>query len=156
AAATAFGDEPCLEPDFAEPSVADILEEQNSLAVLRIERVRVDLRVDVAVDGVDVEVAIVVIVEEGRAPAEVVPGRLVVAGATRQISKDVLAEVAVERVGLIREVRDVKVEAAVPVVITEVDPHARLLATVFVDADAGGESDLGEPATAVVAVQVAR
>ena len=108
------------------------------------------------VDHVDVQVAVVVEIKKSGGPAEIVPRRLEVAGAARHLAKEIASLVAVERVGLVRKVCGVQVQPPVPVVVAEIDAHARLLFSVFVDGDAGREPNLGEFPVPFIAVQVIR
>ena len=116
-------------PDFGgrmpEPR-ALVEEELLPLRVARAEPVLVDLRVDVAVGDEDVEAAVVVDVDEPDAPPEVRPGSGGDARCVAAIGEDPGRTVLVQRVVVVREVRDDEVGKTVAVVVAGVDTHAGL------------------------------
>ncbi len=71
----------------------------------------------------------------------------------RDVLEEALAEIAVERVQLLREIRDEDVREAVAVDVAAVHAHAGLRLAVAVEADAGGIGDVDERAVALVLVE---
>ena len=113
-------------------------------------------RAVVAVGGGKVDVAVVVVVEEGGAPGE---AGVADAGRLGVVGESAVAVVAVEAipaaegpgmVGVVGDIGNEPVEIAVGVVVAEGRAHA-----VEVGADAGGERAVGEGAVAVVPKKLA-
>src|SRR5438552_10749179 len=89
AAAAPLPREARLEPYLPERAVAEVLEKQDALPVLRVQGIPINLRIDMPIDHVDVQVAVVVGIKKPRGPAEIVPRRLEVAGAAGHITKEI-------------------------------------------------------------------
>ena len=105
-----------------------------------------------AVGDQNVGVAVVVGVEEGRAPAEGV-GVDAETGGVGDVGEGAVPVGVVKGGGVVGEVGFEEVEAAVTVDVGGGGAHAGLLAAVLVEGDAGVGADVGEGAVVVVAVE---
>ena len=116
----------------------------------------VDGGIDVAVHDEQVEPAIVVVVEEGGAPAEEGHGGFSDAGLVADVSEVGVAVVAVERLVVVGEGGVEEVDEAVVGEVPFGDAHAGGLAAAFVEGVAGGKGDVFEGAIALVEIEVVR
>src|SRR2546427_1745750 len=116
---------------------------------------RVNLRIDVSVGNKQIEPRAIVHVEESRAPAYVWIAGLAHSGGPTDIIESLRAYVAIERIGLLFEVRDEKTEAAAVVVIAPVDPHIAELHAFPAERDTREQAHIGECPIVVVVVEVA-
>ena len=141
-------------PGVRELSVAVVLEQERPLRVGDDVAVQGDVVHRVAVGHHDVQVAVVVVIEHVRPPAGHQEAHFAQTGRVGVDRKEPLApEVAIELVRLVAQVGHEQVLPAVAIQIARVGPHAGLRLTVLAAADPGLESDVGEPAVAVVPVQ---
>ena len=97
--------------------------------------------------------AVVVVIEEPRAPAREGQRGAAHAGRVRRVAKAAVVVLAKEPVALVREIGDDDVGPAVVVVVGEVHAHAGEGLAVLVEADAGKQADLAERAVPVVVIQ---
>ena len=132
----------------------DVVEEQGALGPCGAPRLVVDDAVDVAVGDDDVLPAVVVVVEEGVAPAEEGDGWLSDAHLVADVGEVGVAVVAVERVVVVGEGGVVEVEKAVVLVVADGDAHGGGLAAVLVEGVTGGVAGVFEGAVAFVDVEI--
>src|SRR5689334_1804468 len=108
-------------------------------------------RAVVAVGGNQIQVAVVVVVEKGRAPG---PARVAHSGGFGDVGERAIAVVAVEAIppakwagmiGVGGDVGDEPIQIAIAIVIAKSGSHA-----IQIGADAGGECAVGKRAVAVV------
>ena len=116
--------------------------------------VAVDLGVDVAVGGEEVEPAVVVVVEEGGAPAEEGNGGFGDAELVADVGEVAVAVVVVEDLVVVGEGGVVEVDAAVVEVVAGGDAHAGGFAAAFVEGVTAGVACVFEGAVALVEVEV--
>ena len=108
---------------------AEIQQQLVLLAVGLAElRELVDVRKDVAVGEEEIELAVQVGVEEGRAPSHPVEGRPGDAGGRARVLEVPAVEVVIQRVPIVRERGEHEIHAAVAVVVAGVRAHSRLRA----------------------------
>ena len=112
-----------------------------------------DLVEDMAIGHVQVEVAIVVVVEEIRTKAQKAPTRPPQADGLCHIF-EAPALVAVERVGLVGKVGDKEIKVAVVVVVAKVHPHTGFVVAVGVKGRAHLQRDIGKGAVPLVAEEI--
>ena len=109
-----------------------------------------------AVDDKEVEPAVVVVVEELGAPANIRQARRGGSGSEGHVDKVLAAFVAVEDVVLLGEVAHEQVQMTVVAKIAHGHAHAPLLTAVLADRDPERKRDLLERAVAEVAVEKVR
>src|ERR1700676_1491326 len=128
--------------------------QQERLAKAGARLQSVDLRIDVAVGDEKIEPGVIVHVEESRAPAYVGIAGLADAGSPTDVVETLRAHIAIERVGLLLEVRDEKAEAAAVVVIAPIDAHVAEFQAVATEGYAGKHAHVGEGAVVIVVVEI--
>ena len=116
---------------------------------------RIDVRKDVAVGEEQVEPAVEIGVEEGRAPAHANERRGRDARRARVFEVPAI-DAAIQRVAIVRERRQHQIDPQVAIVVAGVGAHARLRAPVAVDRHAGLEADAFEAAVPEVVIQEVR
>ena len=96
----------------------------------------IDRRIDVAVSDDQVIPAIVIVIEKACTPSQERDSRFAQTGLKGNVREVTLAFIVVEHVRIVGKVRDVKINSAVVVVISNRQSHPRLLAAVFIQGDA--------------------
>ena len=147
---------PGLGLGVAEVAVALVHEQVLGLTIARARRQLVYLRIDLAVHGNQVEPAIVVEIDERRAPLHPRQRSHGDSRIVRNVAEIVAALVEIEDVVLVGKVRDVERRQAGVFVVAERDAHRALLGAVGAHGRARLETDVGELAVAVVAIEILR
>ena len=142
--------------DLVEPRPVSIAEQQRALRPRHPPIVAIHLRIHVPVGHEQVQPAVVVVVEEPGAPPEKRQRRRAQAEPPGHVLETAIAEVAAQRVGIVREVGDERVHAAVVVVVAQRQPHPRLFAPFLVQREPGREAGFLERALARVPIQIVR
>src|SRR5207253_2851202 len=109
--------------DFGEAASADVMEQQSALRVFRASANLRGVVDDVAVRNRDVEQPIIVVIEQGRAEANKRQCRETKAAFGRRISEETSSQIPKQGCHLEFVVRDDQIEAAIPVVVAEIDSH---------------------------------
>ena len=135
--------------------LAAVIEQENwQLAVAFTEFGRlINLRIDMAVDDHEVHIAVEIVVEEGTAPLEDLVDDLLEPQPGADVLELQVAEVAIERRGIVNERGQGDVLKSVAVDVGRVDAHAGLGDTLAIQPRAAPGADLGELSLAVVAVK---
>ena len=111
---------------------------------------------DVAVDDAKIEIAVVVVVEEDRAEADVGQRRSADSARKRHVLEQPLAEISKERMRFELVIRHDEIQVAVTVVVAEVGAHACPRHPVAGHRDARRQGHFREAAAALVVIQEVR
>src|SRR5215469_9672423 len=116
----------------------------------------INLRVNLSVDRDQVEPAVIVEIDEGHTPFH--PGERSHrdSGVVGDVAEIVAALVEVKDVVFVSEVGDIERFESGVVVIAKGNAHRALLGTIGADGGAGLESDVGELAVTIVAIEILR
>src|SRR5215813_3695480 len=97
---------------------------------------------------------VVIVVDKCGSPAEKGDCRLADAYLKRNVGEICVTVVSVERVRIVGKVRDMKIHAAIVIVIADRQAHTRLLAAVFVQCEPRLVSDLFEGSVVLIDVEL--
>src|SRR5262249_38568228 len=138
--------------DVFKTPVAQVAVEHFALAVTNLPLQLIHLRIDVAVDQKNVQPAVILQIEETASPTEptCVNANPRVEG---HVIETVLAEIAVERGCVVREVGLENVEQPISVVIARGHAHSCLYSAIEAVGAAGFDPDVGECPVFVVAIE---
>src|SRR6185369_4525501 len=109
-----------------------ISKQQRLLRVTRSPLVRISSRINMSIHNEQVEPAIVVIIDKTRAPTQKRNRNFTKSGLKRYVCEIVVAVVVIKNVRIVREVGDMKIDAAVVVIITDGETHSRLFAAILI------------------------
>src|SRR5207244_2151097 len=115
------------------PAVRQIAKQQRLLREARAPLVFVYSRVHVTVGNEHIQPTVIIKIYEVRAPPQEWNRRLAVSGLEGDIREIAVAIVVIERIRVIRKVRDVHVQLAIIIVIANRQTHPSLLLAVFVE-----------------------
>src|SRR5216683_6064588 len=135
---------------FGKRAITVVVMHEVSLPVSR------QLRIDVSVDDKQINPTIVVVVTKLGSPTNVGKTYSSYFCCIRNIGKRTVAIIVIKRVVVVVEICNKQIEFAVVIIVTECDPHASLLAAVFIYRCTGVETNIFESAVAVIVIKEIR
>ena len=128
--------------DIGECAIPLVQEHKFALAVLRAGNQRVDLGIYMAINHEQIGPSVIVEVDASRAPAHVGECDLSDAGRVGDVGKGHVAVVAIERITLVLEIRNVNRKASGVIEVADGDSHSCHLTAITADRSARNIADI--------------